>query len=105
MKLRQIQILLTIERFGSIRAASNDLGLSQPAVTKALRQIEGDLGVAIFKRTPLGIAATEDGLALLRRATIIQSEIVKMQEEAQQRRGAEVGHIRPQWQRNGSCLM
>ncbi|WP_126979168.1 LysR substrate-binding domain-containing protein [Frigidibacter oleivorans] len=93
LKLQHIEMLLAVDRAGSIRAASKLLGRTQPAVTKALRQAEADLGVAIFKRATSGVVATEDGKAVLRRAEVIHAEMRKMQEEIDQRRGEGTGRI------------
>ena len=93
IKVQHIEMLLTIERAGSIRAASKHLGRTQPAVTKALRQAEADLGAAVFKRAPNGVAVTEEGKPILRRARVIQSELRKMREEFAQRRGLGTGQI------------
>ena len=46
IKIQHIEMLLAVERAGSIRAASKLLGKTQPAVTKALRQAEAELGAA-----------------------------------------------------------
>ncbi|MFV1875766.1 LysR family transcriptional regulator [Nioella sp.] len=93
IKLHYIEMLLAIERAGSIRAASKMLGKSQPAVTKALRHAESELGAAIFKRAPSGVAVTEEGVSILRRARVIQNEIRRMSEEIDQRRGVGTGRL------------
>lgn len=93
IKLQHIEMLLTIEQTGSIRAASKLLGKSQPAITKALRQAETELGTAIFKRAPSGVAVTEEGTRILRRAGIVQAELRKMHEEVEQLRGEATGQL------------
>lgn len=93
IKTQHIEMLLAVESAGSIRAASKLLGKTQPAVTKALRQAEAELGAAIFKRAPSGVVVTEDGKPILRRARIVQAELRKMQEEIDQRRGEGTGRL------------
>ncbi|WP_425101877.1 LysR family transcriptional regulator [Tropicibacter sp. S64] len=93
IKIQHIEMLLAIEQAGSIRAASKRLGKTQPAVTKALRQAEAELGAAIFKRAPTGVAVTEDGQPILHRARLVHSELRKMQEEVDQRRGLGTGRL------------
>jgi LysR family transcriptional regulator of abg operon len=93
IKIQHIEMLIAIERAGSIRAASKLLGKTQPAVTKALRQAEAELGAAIFKRAPSGVVVTEEGKPILRRARVIQSELRKMQEEVEQQRGLGTGQL------------
>lgn len=93
LKIQHIEMLLAIEQAGSIRAASKSLGKTQPAVTKALRQAEAELGAAIFKRAPSGAVVTEEGKPILRRARVIQAEMRRMQEEVDQRRGLGTGRL------------
>lgn len=93
IKVQHIEMLLAIESAGSIRAASKLLGKTQPAVTKALRQAESELGIAIFKRAASGVVVTEEGKTVLRRARVIQSELRKMQEDIDQRRGLGTGRL------------
>ena len=93
MKVQHIEVLIAIEEAGSIRGASKVLGRTQPAVTKALRSAESQLGARIFMRTPGGAALTEEGRPVLRRARIIQAELNKMQDEIAQNRGEGTGSI------------
>lgn len=93
MNLRHIEIILAIEAAGSLRGAAKALGRTQPALTKALRQAEADLGMAIFERGPSGVVPTEQGRAVLRRGRIIQAELRRMQEEVQQMQGQLDGQL------------
>ena len=56
---------LAIRRAGSISAASADLHLSQPAVTRRLQALERQLGAPLFDRTPIGLRLSSVGEALL----------------------------------------
>ena len=47
-----------------ITAAANELGVTQSAVSHQVRALEERLGVALFRRTPRGLAVTDEGLAL-----------------------------------------
>lgn len=64
MNYRQVEIIKAIMDAGSITEAAATLRISQPAVSKALRALEADLGVRLFSRTTKGIAATEEARAL-----------------------------------------
>jgi LysR family transcriptional regulator of gallate degradation len=66
---------LVAYRHRSIGKACRELGLSQPALSKAIRRLEDELRVPLFQRTPTGIEPTSYGSALARRADIIQNEI------------------------------
>lgn len=93
MKTQHIQTLVAIADAGSLRAAALLLGKSQPALTKALRQAEDDLGVPIFQRSSRGVIPTELGERILRRARTITSEIKRLDDEIAQLRGEQVGMI------------
>lgn len=93
LKAQHINVLLAIEEAGSIRGASKTLGKSQPAVTKALKSAESDIGARVFVRAPNGVAVTQEGQPVLRRAKIVQAELKKMQEEIAQNRGEGTGNI------------
>ena len=75
MKVQHIQTLVAIADAGSLRGAAEALGKSQPAITKALRQAEDDLGVALFQRSSRGVVVTELGERVLSRARTIAGEI------------------------------
>ena len=64
MNYRQVEIFKAIMDSGSITGAADILRISQPAVTKALRLLELDLGLQLFVRTTKGIAATDEARAL-----------------------------------------
>ena len=93
MKVQHIQTLVAIADAGSLRGAAEALGKSQPAITKALRQAEDDLGVALFQRSSRGVVVTELGERVLSRARTIAGEIDRLDDEVAQLRGEQVGSI------------
>lgn len=64
MHYRQVEIFKAIMDSGSITEAANLLRISQPAVSKALKLLEAELGLRLFDRTTKGIAATEEARLL-----------------------------------------
>ena len=40
LRLRQVALLLALQRLGTLRAAAEELGLTQPAATQMLRELE-----------------------------------------------------------------
>ena len=64
MNYRQVEVYKAIMDRGSITEAARVLRISQPAVSKALQLLEGELGVQLFTRTTKGIAATDEARAL-----------------------------------------
>ncbi|MCC8378235.1 LysR family transcriptional regulator [Xenorhabdus sp. PB30.3] len=87
IKLNQLRAFVEISRYGSIRAASRTLSLSQPALTKSIRELEDSLGAKLFIRSNQGIHLTECGQSFLSRASLILEELRIAQEDIQQRIG------------------
>lgn len=93
MRLQQIHALVAISETGSIRAAARKLGVSQPALSKRILQLEDEFSVAILQRTPRGVDLTPYGRALVVRAKSIATEIGRMHEEIEQMRGTLEGVV------------
>lgn len=87
IRINQIRAFLAVAECGSIRSAARRLGLTQPALTKAVRQLESDLQVALLQRTSRGAVPTEFGQALAPRAKIIEAELRLIREEMAQLQG------------------
>ena len=64
MNYRQVEVFKAIMDSGSITEAATMLRISQPAVSKALKLLEAEVGLRLFSRTTKGIAATEEARAL-----------------------------------------
>lgn len=60
--LSNIQAFVRVAEFQSFTGASNALGLSASAVSKAVGRLEADLGVKLFHRTTRSISLTPDGM-------------------------------------------
>jgi DNA-binding transcriptional LysR family regulator len=56
---------LAVMREGSLSAAARALGMTQPSLGRHMRQLETDLGVVLFARSPLGLAPTENAHELV----------------------------------------
>jgi len=93
VKVQHIETLVAIADAGSLRRASEILGKSQPALTKLLKQAEGDLGIALFHRSSRGVTLTKMGERVLSRARTITSEIDRLNQEVAQLSGEMVGTI------------
>jgi DNA-binding transcriptional LysR family regulator len=66
LKLRDLHILLAVAKSGSMGKAAADLAMSQPAVSKAIADLEHALGIRLLDRGPRGIEPTTYGSALLK---------------------------------------
>src|SRR5215472_1713166 len=65
MELDQIEAFVAIARNGGFTRAATALHLSQPAVSRRLQMLEGELGAPLFERVRTGIVLTEAGRELL----------------------------------------
>jgi LysR family glycine cleavage system transcriptional activator len=63
--LNNLLVFESAARRGSFTRAAEDLGISQPAVSHAMRLLEAELGVALFERQHKGVQTTEAGQYLL----------------------------------------
>lgn len=66
---------LEIERVGSISQAAQNLYMAQPNLSKAIRELEKELGFTIFKRTAKGVRPTEEGTEFLYHARQIMDQV------------------------------
>ena len=93
MKLNHLRDVLAIVERGSIRAAARALDLPQPALSRSIRELERELGVALFERTTRGVTPTQSGTLFLARAKAVQSELRRAREEIDQLRGFTHGRV------------
>ncbi len=64
LTVRQLRALLVLDRERHFGRAATGMGVSQPSLSQMIRRIEGELGTALFKRTP-GIEPTWAGRRFL----------------------------------------
>jgi len=65
LAIYHLETLLWIARLGTFRAAADRLHTTQPAISARVREIEGQLGVAIFRREGRGVVLTARGRQLV----------------------------------------
>ncbi|AOV06132.1 hypothetical protein HMPREF9701_02928 [Delftia acidovorans CCUG 274B] len=81
MKLHQMRYLVAVAGCGSVRAASRALGITQSAITQALRELEEGHRLALFERQSSGIVLTPAGRTLLRHAQLITGQMAQAEDE------------------------
>jgi len=90
---RHLRTIVAVMEEGSETAAARRLHVSQPAVTRTLRDIENIVGRALFFRTTRGMIATSPGELLYKRAKLSLAEIRALMEDLANRRGSLVGRV------------
>ena len=94
MKFHHLRDFLAVAQKGSLRAASRDLGIAQPAVTRSIQELEKEVGTPLFERHARGVVLTVIGAAFLRRAKAISNELFRARDEINQMRGVAQGSVR-----------
>src|SRR5215469_12661225 len=75
LKLRDLHVFATVVQRGSMAKAAQQLGVSQPAVSEVIADLEHALGVRLVDRSAQGVAPTIYGDALLRRSVTVFDEL------------------------------
>ena len=75
LKLRDLQLLEAVVRWGSIAKAARQLNLTQSAASKAISRLEHAIGARLLDRDSRGVEPTLYGRSLLRRALAIFDEL------------------------------
>ncbi len=68
IKFRHLVCFLEVARQGSLARAADALAVSQPAISKTLKELEDLLEASLFERGKSGASLTEAGVAFLRYA-------------------------------------
>lgn len=81
MTLTQLRYVVEVAEAGSITAAAGRLFVAQPSLSKAISELEAEMGIAIFERSSRGVALTEDGTRFLSyaRQVVEQADLLEAQ--------------------------
>lgn len=93
MDLRQLDHFLQVARRSNISLAAGDLGITQPSLTKSIRQLETGLGVRLFNRLARGVELTDYGQSLVRHAEAIRVQIADASAELAALRSGTFGAV------------
>jgi DNA-binding transcriptional LysR family regulator len=93
LESRRLRHFLAVYELGSIGQASEKLLLTQPALSKSIRQLEDELGVRLFDRTPMGVVPTVFGNALALHAKSIEAQIRNAEAQISSLKGKAQGHV------------
>jgi DNA-binding transcriptional LysR family regulator len=94
LKLRDLHVFSTVVQRGSMAKAAAHLGVSQPAVSEVIADIEGALGVRLLDRGPHGVEPTIYGTALLKRSLAAFDELKQGIRDIEYLAESNVGELR-----------
>lgn len=81
MNLHLLRLFVSVAVNGGFSRSAEGLGISQPAVSRGVRELEEQLGTPLLERGPAGIAPTEAGALVLRHALRLFAEERAAEEE------------------------
>lgn len=93
MELKELRHFMRVARAGSVSRAAQDLRLAQPALSRQIRKLEQELGVALFARHGRGVRLSAAGSLLLERAETIAQLVHQTSEEIKGDRSPTRGRI------------
>jgi len=92
-ELRLIRQAIVLGRHGNFARAAEELGVSQPSVTRGIASLERSLGVRLFDRTRKGVIPTAFGRVLLERGEAVLRSEANLRREIQLLAGLEEGSL------------
>jgi DNA-binding transcriptional LysR family regulator len=75
MELRHLRYFIAVAELRSVRAASEHLHVTQPAISRQIQDLEEAIGATLFERTPRGLKLTPAGIAYLNEARDILARV------------------------------
>ena len=82
MTLIQLKYILTIAETKSLNKAAEQLYVSQPSLTNALKELEKEIGITIFFRSGRGVTLTNDGVEFLTYARELYHEYEQLSDNS-----------------------
>jgi LysR family transcriptional regulator of abg operon len=93
IKSHHLRDFLAVVDRGSIRGAAKHLGISQPALSRSVRDLEKILSAPLLERSAKGALLTPLGALFLRRARASVGELIRAREEVAQHLGSNEGNV------------
>src|SRR5262249_41489551 len=82
LRFHDLRLMQEVSRTGSLRGSAQALHLTQPALSKRLKEVERMLGLTLFERTPRGLRPTDQGNVVVRGASLLLAELQHVRNEA-----------------------
>lgn len=97
LTLDRVELLRTFVRIvdaGSLSAAAEQLATTQPTVSRRLQALETSLGLRLLRRTPRGVALTDDGTRCYERSRELLEQLDALDADLRGARDEPSGHLR-----------
>lgn len=90
---RQLRVFESVARHGSFTRAAEELHLTQPAVSMQIKQLEENLGIALFEHLGKKIFLTDAGNEFYHTSRIISRQLSESEEYIENLKGVRQGHL------------
>lgn len=94
LKLHELRILLAVAHAGSMTRAATQLAISEPAISRAVSDMERTLGVCLLDRNSKGVEPTPYGRALIKRGVAVFDELRQGINEIEFIKDPTIGEVR-----------
>ena len=94
MDLRRVRSLLAVQDWGSVSEAARRLHMTQPALSRQIKDFEAELGVKLFERVGRGMVPTGEGEELLQHGRSLLGQVEALEEHARALAHGEAGVLR-----------
>lgn len=94
ISLRQIKAFRAVLARGKIATAADELGLTAPAVTLQIKQLEAELGLQLFDRTPHGVRPTAAGSLVADHVEALMAQMDRLESDLDAVKGIRAGRVR-----------
>ncbi|RLQ94053.1 cidABC operon transcriptional activator CidR [Falsibacillus albus] len=94
MDIKHLQYFIEVTRFNSFTKAAEHLYITQPTISKMIKNLETELGVDLFERSGKKLILTDAGTVLLEQAKLIEKAFNNLQSELDNLLGLKKGHVR-----------
>jgi len=93
LRMRHLRLLVVLAEHGSLRKAAEIMSVTQPALSKSLREIEELVGEPLFARNPKGIYANAIGEAVIRYAQLVFADLGGLHKELAALKSGNIGDV------------
>lgn len=94
MELRQLRHFVAVVDTGNLSRAAERVSISQPALTRSIKNLEELLGVELLERKPRGVTPTEAGVSLYHHATVVLNACQRLTREVREIERGVTGTVR-----------
>lgn len=94
LRPQHLRLVLALSARGTLRGAADDLGVTQPAATKALQELEDIVGVSLYVRHARGVRPTVFGSAMIDFARVILHELTHLRDALAAIEAGDIGRVR-----------